>query len=85
MLMLFINYSIPIFTYSPCPQFSGDSYTFEYNSSRRDYYVAMRRSPSDSRYLDVYLEAVAAGWVAIGFSRDTHMVRRSNQILCIIY
>jgi hypothetical protein len=38
-----------------------------------DYYVGMGPNPVDSSYLDIYLEGIAAGWVAIGFSENMTM------------
>ena len=29
----------------------------------------------DSKYLDVYMEGTAAGWIAVGFSENQIMVR----------
>ena len=39
------------------------------------YYVGMEVNASDSAYLDVYLTASVAGWVAVGFSLTPSMVR----------
>lgn len=39
-----------------------------------DYHVAMGVNEYDVNYLDIYMEANAQGWVAIGFSLDIPMV-----------
>ena len=44
-------------------------------SGSGDYYLATRVNPYNSDYLDVVLEGVAAGWVAVGFSQNQLMVK----------
>ena len=44
------------------------------NRTTCEYYVGLSPNPSDSSYLDVYLEGNAAGWIAIGFSLNRQMV-----------
>ena len=39
-------------------------------------FVAVKRNASDSAYVDFFLEARSAGWVALGFSTTPDMVRR---------
>ena len=39
-----------------------------------EYFVGLGLNPSNSSYLDVYLEGNAAGWIAIGFSLNRQMV-----------
>ena len=38
------------------------------------YYVAMGPNAEDDKFLDVYLQGTADGWVAVGFSHTTLMV-----------
>ena len=42
-----------------------------------DYFIALGPNPFDSTSVEIYLEGNAAGWVAVGFSRDTMMVSNS--------
>ena len=37
-------------------------------------YAAMGPNAANPNFLDIYLEGTANGWVAVGFSKDTHMV-----------
>lgn len=34
----------------------------------------MQPNEDDPNFLDIYLEATEPGWVAVGFSKDQHMV-----------
>lgn len=43
-------------------------------NSSDDYYLRARVNPRNSEYLDVVLEGVANGWVAVGFSINQTMV-----------
>lgn len=43
-------------------------------ASECDVYVEITANSSDTRYLDIYLEGVADGWVAVGFSKTASMV-----------
>ena len=40
-----------------------------------DVYVTMAPNTMNSDYLDIYMEGTAAGWIAVGFSDSTAMVR----------
>ncbi len=44
------------------------------SGSACNYYVGLNVNQDNSSYLDVYLDGVANGWVAIGFSQDQQMV-----------
>ena len=39
-----------------------------------DFFAAVRRSPENAAYVDFYLEAAGAGWVALGWSTSPDMV-----------
>ena len=39
----------------------------------------------DSKYLDVYMEGTAAGWIAVGFSENQIMVRCLSIYNSIVY
>ena len=56
-------------------QGTGNDYVFEFGTSGRGYYyLATRVNPNNRNYLDIVLEGVADGWVAVGFSRNLIMV-----------
>ena len=38
------------------------------------FYWAMGANTANPQYLDVYMEGTAAGWLAVGFSKDQNMV-----------
>ena len=38
------------------------------------YYVTMGPNAEDGKFLDVYLQGTAEGWVAVGFSHNVMMV-----------
>ena len=53
----------------------SNDYAFEFGSSGDNYYLATRVNPSNESYVDILLEGVADGWVAVGFSQNRQMVR----------
>ncbi len=55
-------------------QASDAMFSFQFNNPGDEYYLAARLNPNNSAYLDITLEADAAGWVAIGFSDNDQMV-----------
>ncbi len=50
----------------------------EGTSGEDDYYFASRVNPNNPNYMEVVLEGVADGWVAVGFSTDQIMVFMSH-------
>ena len=45
---------------------------------QNDFYFAARVNDDDPNYLDMIIQASAEGWIAIGFSTTTQMVRYST-------
>ena len=47
----------------------------------------MEPNEYDPNFLDIYLEATQPGWVAVGFSKNQHMVislSSANNIYCML-
>ncbi len=51
------------------------------SGSACNYYVGLNVNEDDPEYLDVYLDGVADGWVAVGFSINTQMVGSHTQYM----
>ena len=62
------------------PQRSPEEYRLQFfqpegcNISDCDLYIGIDTNTGDNRFLDIYMEGDAAGWVAVGFSETGNMV-----------
>lgn len=50
----------------------------ECEQSECDYFVGINTNPENDDFLDFTLEGEAEGWVAVGFSNTSSMVRRKS-------
>ena len=46
----------------------------EGSNSTCQFYLGINTNVEDNRYLDIYLEGEAKGWVAVGFTKTANMV-----------
>ena len=68
------------------PQRSPEDYRLIFSNpegciiSDCDHFIGIDTNAGESNYLDIYMEGDAAGWVAVGFSETSDMVRHDHTL-----